>query len=723
MWSVLIAGKTYGPYNISELAQFISEGRVKPNTFVWTDGMSEWKVAGDVPQLSHLFSIALSQPLNNKKAKSPLYKRKGFIIALSIIFVFIIAIIFIGTGSNPPTNELLVEKSIIETSQTISTNGGVISINNKNSQIDGLELTVSKGAYANDTLFKISTSIIKNHGFGDLFNPITPLITVDNGHGFANMPMTVKIPIKKTDDEFVMAFFYDSTSGKFEGIPTLNEDNVSITIITTHFSDFVVTKVKKSILEGRLLKNEAETNFLPGMNDFFAPNYGSIIENGHCMGQSLAIIHYYNRFFGSEKTIRSDKRLDNNNRGVTPILWQDDSLTYRLCSVIQTEYTKRWRGINSSYEASRNKDDEVTFYSFAYAMIMNKLPQIMDLHDSVTGSGHAVVVYDVTPDYISISDPNKPGNATCNIKVIREKVGSKTKITLQPYKSSEYALSNSVDYDLISYYGAYALIEHDIIDKLWKDVLNGKDVGENLFPQDIQFSVLGRDSSGKSANKLLTDGFIINSTEMKRIIDTAIGKLYIAPTISDKDAMYEVYMGTDFVTKGVGIGEDVKQWIEVSLKPGDNDLGILYKKKVGRIMKYVNFYRFNVKYVEDSVESVPTISSDLSGDWTIQFNVDQYSVTKDELASFMSGLSDHYRINKDDAGQYFISETVPVFVNGTEVKYGFAQGLVDTANSNHWVFVGNLDNTTMTIKGDFQAQNKDKQAFIQGKWTAKKVVN
>ncbi len=88
---------------------------------------------------------------------------------------------------------------------------------------------------------------------------MTPLITIENGRDFANEPMTLEVPIEKDDDEFAMAFYYDTETGELEGIPTVELENDHITIVTCHFCDLVVTKEKpERITEA---DSDAEANF------------------------------------------------------------------------------------------------------------------------------------------------------------------------------------------------------------------------------------------------------------------------------------------------------------------------------------------------------------------------------------------------------------------------------------------------------------------------------
>ncbi|HEY0840155.1 MAG TPA: GYF domain-containing protein [Vulgatibacter sp.] len=48
MWFALVAGKQHGPMPDRELEREIAAGRIVPTTFVWHDGMSDWKRLADV---------------------------------------------------------------------------------------------------------------------------------------------------------------------------------------------------------------------------------------------------------------------------------------------------------------------------------------------------------------------------------------------------------------------------------------------------------------------------------------------------------------------------------------------------------------------------------------------------------------------------------------------------------------------------------------------------
>jgi hypothetical protein len=52
-WHCAINDKKYGPVSADQLRQWISEGRLSPTDYVWTDGMADWVPYNTVEELSH----------------------------------------------------------------------------------------------------------------------------------------------------------------------------------------------------------------------------------------------------------------------------------------------------------------------------------------------------------------------------------------------------------------------------------------------------------------------------------------------------------------------------------------------------------------------------------------------------------------------------------------------------------------------------------------------
>lgn len=55
MFHVAENGQSLGPFSVAQLQQNIAQGRITPETMVWTAGMAAWQPAGQVPPLAGLF--------------------------------------------------------------------------------------------------------------------------------------------------------------------------------------------------------------------------------------------------------------------------------------------------------------------------------------------------------------------------------------------------------------------------------------------------------------------------------------------------------------------------------------------------------------------------------------------------------------------------------------------------------------------------------------------
>lgn len=55
VYHVLLDNVQQGPYDMSTLRQFVQNGRLTPETYVWQPGMSQWAKAGERPDLQPLF--------------------------------------------------------------------------------------------------------------------------------------------------------------------------------------------------------------------------------------------------------------------------------------------------------------------------------------------------------------------------------------------------------------------------------------------------------------------------------------------------------------------------------------------------------------------------------------------------------------------------------------------------------------------------------------------
>ena len=73
-WFVAAGDKQEGPYSEDEFRDLIARGTIRADTYVWADGMQDWKYAGDIPGL---LSGGVAPPAGFGQAASASYASAG----------------------------------------------------------------------------------------------------------------------------------------------------------------------------------------------------------------------------------------------------------------------------------------------------------------------------------------------------------------------------------------------------------------------------------------------------------------------------------------------------------------------------------------------------------------------------------------------------------------------------------------------------------------------
>jgi hypothetical protein len=53
---VAVGGQQMGPLDFTQLQQMVTMGQMTVQTYVWRQGMAQWELAGNVPELASLFA-------------------------------------------------------------------------------------------------------------------------------------------------------------------------------------------------------------------------------------------------------------------------------------------------------------------------------------------------------------------------------------------------------------------------------------------------------------------------------------------------------------------------------------------------------------------------------------------------------------------------------------------------------------------------------------------
>lgn len=61
-WMIAVNGQQSGPFTVPQLQQLVTNGVFNPQVYVWRQGMVNWELAGNVPELSFLFGMPTPPP-------------------------------------------------------------------------------------------------------------------------------------------------------------------------------------------------------------------------------------------------------------------------------------------------------------------------------------------------------------------------------------------------------------------------------------------------------------------------------------------------------------------------------------------------------------------------------------------------------------------------------------------------------------------------------------
>lgn len=465
---------------------------------------------------------------------------------------------------------------------TISATGGTLDATFAAPAAGAISLEVPAGAFAADTAVTISTSAIgalAAGAYGGVIRPVTPLYTIDLGVGEPLLPLTVTLDYKRPAGAppgvKVTAFYYDSANGQATPLTPLDSDGTHIRALATHFS-----AIFGAIVDMAKLPAIVDSGFRPGTDDWQFPNYGSYIAaRGHCEGQSLSAIWYYNvqRRAGGASPLYG--LYDNNGASEkTPAFWYDDSQGYRFASAVQASA----KADRFSYNFFRNLgfatgDKQLIVDAFRLAIGLSGQPQLVGIWNTANTSGHAMIVYRVSPGRIYVADPNYP-------RALRTIAFNAATGQLGPYNSGDsvasIASAGAVSYTRFAYVPAESSAGSAAIAANWA-AFEANTAGQGVFPGFEIYVSTEKNADGDKIWSRMPDGY----TAPTDTIDLGLTAL------SDgAPSNMRIYRAGS--TTPLGPWEPQQT---IKLEPGDNQLGFLVYGKQGEKWKYVNFVRLTIR--------------------------------------------------------------------------------------------------------------------------------
>ncbi len=367
--------------------------------------------------------------------------------------------------------------------QTVSP-GGTATVEAAGTAIDGLTLEVPVGAYSSSTQVKISYADITAHEFGSNFDPVSPLIRIENGGEFAESLMRLRIPLPDLAGRFPVAFYYDRAAGTLEPLTPVGRSDTWLDVAVRHFSEIVVSGTQIELLRQG---GGFHTLFDPQANGWSFANEGPYPESGGmCAGMSIGAAHFYKNF--STSLLISSHFDDEQYWFQTPKIWQDDATGIKFCSELQETFVTSnafWAETGSTpLDDFMLKSDEDQFWSLCYSLLVVNQPQFIYLavKNNDKAPTHAIISYayeiDAGVGRLKVYDPNYPDSEGTIVFDFATK-------KFRPYTSAAntkaLAEGSTFAYDQIVFIPLSTLCDANEIDRIWRKV-GAKTIGEGQYP-------------------------------------------------------------------------------------------------------------------------------------------------------------------------------------------------------------------------------------------------
>jgi PKD repeat protein len=488
------------------------------------------------------------------------------------------------------------------TQGSVAASGGSVSVNQSASLLHGLQLDVPTGAYSSGTQVTIRSADITEHGFGENFDPVTPLISVENGGEFADIPMTLHIPLPDLQGRFPVAFYYNRAEGTLEALTPVEIGDDYLDVAVRHFSEIVVSATQIDLLRQG---GGFHTLFDPQSNGWSFVNYGTWPEHeGICGGMSIGAARFYKNF-KSSPAIRGF--YDNDAYWFrTPKVWQDDATGLRYCTELQKQFitdSKIWTlDGKSPLDPIWNRSEEDHFWSLCYSLLVINQPQFLYLgvRNDANAPGHAIIAYayeiEASRGRLLVYDPNYPGKQG---EIIFDFTAKK----FLPYTSAANAGAledgHTFAYNEIIFVPLSTICDQAKLDQIWQKVQNGT-IGKGIFPTYELWAVP------------------IDNEDLPRVklLDASTGKTTFLPydkfTVeiepSDKSLDYTMVSWVDLPDIGEIEKKDPAGEIKVERPDGENLVGmqVNVKPAAGKDGAWAGFQWFKIRLQSLWIEPADT---------------------------------------------------------------------------------------------------------------------
>ena len=565
----------------------------------------------------------------------------------------------------------------VKIAEGVATPGNDASILGSTSDPDlqGFEISIPAGAYTAKTAFSVTAAPITSSSFGPLVKPVSSLISIENGGGYAATPVSVRIPARIPTGTVAGAFYYDATNGTLEGVPVVARDEQSMTVVTRHFSSIFLAIAEIA------LPAVVDSGFVPALDAWQIPNPGAYPKpNGYCSGDAVSAMWYFLEQHRAAGAAHLHGLYDNNGGARTPGLWQDDAHAVRLAVTVQKDTD--W----DSYAANffwRNQSmaGALAYDAFRYAIAVTGEPQLIFVERA--GGAHAMIVYKVDATHLWISDPNFPGDP-------RSAAYDAASQTLSPYVGTD-------TYPVLMYAAKSAIVPWPDLAADWAQFEAGT-IGNDSFPA-VDLSVRTKPGDARSDEPLVS-GYQTDAAEITIVFSSDAAGASLTPYLGADEA------GSPAVAPLAG---DTSSEATVPLAEGDNDLGLLIMAPPEPLGadRWVGFKRFTITRLAASPTPSSTPAPSFGEPVRITINADVLT-GYDSTSTCPAEVTLAFTPSGGDptgTGAARAAAGVGLWATCTNIAVspidasGTFDGHTFALDQGRWTYTGTFDGSTATISG------------------------
>lgn len=288
--------------------------------------------------------------------------------------------------------------------------------------LQGLKLILPGSCYPGGVRWTIASAPVVRHLLGADFNPLTPIIRIQNFDlPFAGQPIVLEVPIQLPPGHFAMGFLIDEKTGELEGLPLQSLSANSIQVVfrgfdiaqatdlvgsysgsTQYSGSFIIASISDSAL---MAAGPSFSGFNPGTDDWeFVELEKNPLQSVFPAGKALTSLWY--RLHKSPKPKPPLFGAYQQIKGIN----QSNAMGIRVSAALEVSFTNEF-ALRLTPQIEKSTSDLNQIKAIAYATLICKRPHLLALAKGSDVAVFPIVSAHLREGYIRIADPLHPGQA------------------------------------------------------------------------------------------------------------------------------------------------------------------------------------------------------------------------------------------------------------------------------------------------------------------------